>query len=117
VPLSAWFVPFAGLRLPPTGLVTLTVGTLPIRYIRTTTESRRVRIRGRLGATAGGMGARDTFAADLRPVMEVEISEAFRSVPQLSALAQCLSKLSAVSKEVVSEHNLRHSQRASPLPG
>jgi hypothetical protein len=38
MPLSAWLLRFAGLRLPPTGLVNLTVGTLASRYIRTGTD-------------------------------------------------------------------------------
>jgi hypothetical protein len=45
MPLSVGFLRFAGPRLPPTGLVTFTVGALLIRYIRTATDSSRLRMR------------------------------------------------------------------------
>jgi hypothetical protein len=60
MPLSAWFVRFAGPRLPLTGLVTFTVGTFLIRYIRTSTYPGAA---GRLGASATGIAAREHDSA------------------------------------------------------
>ena len=62
MPLSAWLLRFAGLRLPPTGLVTFTVGTLVSRYIRTGTYSGAA---GRLGAAATGIAAREHDSGQL----------------------------------------------------
>ena len=62
MPLSAWFVRFPGPHLPLTGLVTFTVGSFVIRYIRTSTYPGAA---GRLGAAATGIAAREHDSGQL----------------------------------------------------